>query len=81
MNIAHVFLSDIYIYIYNKSMILPIVFHWGYMLLNPLGDIYAYILNPRIGHCASLEQVNFAITFSFGYVYVNHIRFATSSFG
>ena len=27
------------------------------MLLNPLGDIYAYILNPRIGHCASLEQV------------------------
>ena len=50
-------------------MILPTVFHWGYMLLNPLGDIFVYKLNLRIGHCVyglhvvhrgSLEQVLFS---------------------
>ena len=60
-------------------MILPTVFHWGYMLLSPLGDIFVYILNLRIGlcvygfhveHCGSLEQVNVAIMFSFGFLYI-----------
>ena len=69
----------IYTYIYNKSMILPTIFRLGYMLLSPLGDIFVYILNLRIGlfvygfhvvHCGSLEQVNIAIMFSFRFVYI-----------
>ena len=49
------------------------------MLLNPLRDIFVYILNPRIGlcvfgfhivHCGPLEQVNIAIMFSFRFVYI-----------
>ena len=50
-------------------MILPTIFRLGYMLLSPLGDIFVYILNLRIGlcvygfhvvHCGSLEQVLFS---------------------
>ena len=80
----------IYIYIYNKSMILPTIFRLGYMLLSPLGDIFVYILNLRIGlfvygfhvvHCGSLEQVNIAITSSFGFVYITSYYFCHVYFG
>ena len=62
--------EKLYIYmcvcIYNKSMILPIVFHWGYIGL--------YVYGFQVVHSRSLEQVNIAIMFSFGFVYIKSMN-------
>ena len=77
-------------YVYNNSMIFTTIFHWGYMLLSLLGDIFVCILSIRIGlcvydfhvvHCGSLEQVNIAITSSFGFVYIKSYYFCRVFFG